>query len=217
MLTLKTAVWTGLVLGLVALAISWLSWSHLPEPMVIHWDARGQPNGWGPRVLGAFLLPALIVLFGLLFALLRRISPQGFRLEGFEDTVALVAIALQGFLLVVHVITLRAARTGGSLEPSVMLLGLGALTAVLGNRMGKMRRNFFIGIRTPWTLSDPEVWLRTHRLGGKVFFIAGLGTMVCALLPYGLVGAVPLLLAAGLVPTVYSYVIYKRLHPGARA
>ena len=138
MLTLKTAVWTGLVLGLVALAISWLSWSHLPEPMVIHWDARGQPNGWGPRVLGAYLLPALIVLFGLLFALLRRISPQGFRLEGFEDTVALVAIALQGFLLVVHVITLRAARTGGSLEPSVMLLGLGALTAVLGNRIRQL-------------------------------------------------------------------------------
>ena len=217
MLTFKTAIIVGLVLSAVGFIISAVYWPHLPDPMVTHWDAHGTPNGHGSRIVGALLMPAMIALFGLMFALLARISPVGFGLRQFEDSVAVIAIALQIFLLVIHVITLRAARTGAPLQGEWMLLGIGALFAVMGNRFGKVRRNFFIGIRTPWTLADEEVWLRTHRLAGKLFVFAGLFTMALALVPYAMLAMIPALLVAGLVPVIYSFIVYRQLHPGARA
>ncbi|MBS2032526.1 MAG: SdpI family protein [Deltaproteobacteria bacterium] len=217
MLTFKTAIVVGLVLGAFGFVVSAFYWPHLPEPMVTHWDAHGTPNGYGSRIVGALVMPAMIVSFGLIFALLARISPQGYGLRQFEDSVAVITIALQVFLLIVHVVTLRAARTGTPLQAGWFLAGMGALFAVMGNRFGKVRRNFFIGIRTPWTLADEEVWLRTHRLAGKLFVLAGLFTMVLALVPNAMLAMIPALLVAGLVPVVYSFVVYRQLHPGARA
>jgi len=82
---------------------------------------------------------------------------------------------------------------------------------VLGNFLGKVTKNFFVGIRTPWTLASDEVWLRTHRLAGKLAVLSGLGLIVCGLIGAG--GPIASLAAAGLVggvPAVYSYLLYRR-------
>lgn len=219
MLTLNRATLLGFTLAALALLAGLLAFQHLPDPMPTHFDAAGHPNGWSSRLVGVLIMPVLIAVIAGLFWVLPRISPKGWGMRGFEDTVAVLALVTECFLLLVDVAMLRSARTGAPLSPGLVVFGVGALFAVMGNRFGKVRRNFFIGIRTPWTLADEEVWLRTHRLAGRIFVVAGLGTMLAALLPgpAAFLAMIPLLVGAALVPVVYSYVIYRELHPRARA
>jgi uncharacterized membrane protein len=116
-------------------------------------------------------------------------------------------------MLCVHVVVLLAS-TGRRIDMAIIVpMLIGALFVVLGNYMSKMRRNFFIGIRTPWTLADEDVWYRTHRLGGRVFVAAGVAMMI---VPFA--GATQhaaftaIVIAAAFIPIVYSYMIYRRLH-----
>ncbi|MEZ4364105.1 MAG: SdpI family protein [Kofleriaceae bacterium] len=88
---------------------------------------------------------------------------------------------------------------------------LGGLLVVFGNFMGKLTRNFFVGIRTPWTLASEEVWLRTHRLGGKVIVLAGLGLVLSSALGGGFVFVIAAIALVAVIPIVYSYVLYRRL------
>jgi uncharacterized membrane protein len=92
---------------------------------------------------------------------------------------------------------------------------VGALLMVIGNFMGKFRKNFFVGIRTPWTLTSDVVWERTHRLAGWLFVLAGLVWIVGGLVHASPVVLVVAALAAGFVPAVYSYFLYRRVerHP----
>jgi uncharacterized membrane protein len=88
---------------------------------------------------------------------------------------------------------------------------VGLLLVILGNFMGKLTRNFFIGIRTPWTIASEEVWLRTHRLGGKLFVVAGLVLFFSSLLGGGWIPAAVAIGAAALISVVYSYLLYRRI------
>jgi uncharacterized membrane protein len=114
-------------------------------------------------------------------------------------------------MLFIEILVLQAARDWNPLSPRPILVGVGFLIAVVGNFLGKMTRNFFAGIRTPWTLASEEVWHRTHRLAGKLFVLAGL---VVAVAGVAGVPGWPLLAVPGvaaLIAVVYSYVVYKRI------
>jgi uncharacterized membrane protein len=119
------------------------------------------------------------------------------------------------FSLAVHAFVLLSATRVIALAPHTFVLpAVGLLLTVIGNYLGKVQRNFFLGIRTPWTLADDEVWLRTHRLGGKLLVGAGLLTLVLSFVsgvPHSLLLGVSLL--AALVPCVYSLVLYPKLYP----
>ena len=90
------------------------------------------------------------------------------------------------------------------------------LFVVLGNVLGKVTKNFFVGIRTPWTLASDEVWLRTHRLGGRVFVLAGLAVVLSGLAGGGVAPLLVAVFTAAFVPIVYSYIIYRRLEDPRR-
>ena len=130
-----------------------------------------------------------------------------------------ICLLLIGFLSVVGIVALVSSPS----EPEVgttAALGMktwipaaaGLLLVVSGNYMGKFRRNFFIGIRTPWTLASDEVWLRTHRLGAKTFVIGGLLVTLGACLSLGKAFMVAVIGAAAAIPILYSFVIYRRLN-----
>jgi uncharacterized membrane protein len=97
-----------------------------------------------------------------------------------------------------------------------MPIGLGGLFAFLGNFMGKVTPNFFVGIRTPWTLADGEVWLRTHRFAGWLMMLTGLAVAVAGPLGVGMRWLLGAMLLSAIVPAVYSYVVYRRLEPSNR-
>jgi uncharacterized membrane protein len=201
----------SLVLIAAGFLLSAVLYSRLPERLPSHWNARGQIDGYVSKPFGPFIGPAMMVFVFLVFLALPAISPKGFRFEGFRAVWGVLQSAILGVLLFIHVLALLAALG----KPVDMKRGAGAavgiLLAVLGNFLGKVTRNFFVGIRTPWTLASDEVWYKTHRLGGKLFVLAGLATFVLALGGAGPIAIAIVIGAAGLISVLASYLFYRRI------
>ena len=200
----------GLVIG--SFVITAALYNRLPESVPTHWNARGEANGFTAKPWGPFILPLTMVGLYLLLMIIPRISPRGYRVERFQNVFEILQATLLAFLFMVTMLALLAGIGAPVPINRAIQAGTGLLFIVIGNFMGKFTKNFFVGIRTPWTLASDEVWLRTHRLGGKLFVLAGLGLLVSGLLGGG--GAMPLLAAvavAGGIPAIYSYVLYRRL------
>jgi uncharacterized membrane protein len=201
----------ALVLVAAAFLMSALLYRRLPERMPTHWNIRGEVDAYGSRPFGAFLLPAMMGGLFLVFLALPAISPRGFRFDRFHAVWGIFQTAILGFLFLVHTLVLSAAMGKRVDMTRVIEAGIGLLLAVLGNFMGKITRNFFVGIRTPWTLASEEVWMRTHRLGGKLFVLAGLMTFVLALAGAGPTAIAFVVGGAALAPVVASYFLYRRI------
>lgn len=183
----------------------------LPDPVPTHWNAAGEIDGYTSKPLGVILMPLFAAGIWLLMKAIPRMSPKGFGTGEFQGVVNLLQVVMVGFMSVIGVFALLAARGLPVPLGSVIPLAVGLLFIVLANYFGKLRKNFFIGIRTPWTIASDEVWSRTHRLGSRTFALAGLVMAVSAFLPQvqGLVFAV--VAASVLVPVVYSWWLYRRL------
>ena len=203
-----------MLLVLAAFALTLVAYPHLPERFAIHWDLEGHPNGYGSRPF-AFILPVLMLGMGVLLPLLAEASPRGFELGQSQRVFARITHLTLLFLLAVHAFVLQAATVALHVDPRTFVLAaLGLLLTVLGNYLGKVRRNFVLGIRTPWTLADDEVWLRTHRLGGRLMVAAGLFTLLSSFVPAMPASVlVAVIVLSALVPCVYSLVLYRKLYP----
>lgn len=210
MMFTRTLIVSAVLFLIAVIAAVWL-YPQLPAQVPTHWDLQGHVNGSMPRFWGAAFPALMILALGILTWLLPRISPRRFEIAPFAHVYGIVMLAIQGVMLVVGLSALL--RGAGYALPlrSIAALSIGVLLMVLGNYMGKLRKNFFVGIRTPWTLASDAVWERTHRLGGWLFMLAGLVTVIGALVdaPAWLMPAV--IAAAALIPCVYSYLVYRRL------
>lgn len=198
---------------LAHIALVAIFYADLPDPVPSHWNAAGDVDGYTPKPWGAWLFPLLTLGVFLLFKVIPWISPHGFRMDSFLNVVNILKLVTVLFMLVIGVTVILAAR-GAPFDPGdVVLPGVGVLLVVIGNYMGKLRKNFFIGIRTPWTLASDEVWARTHRVGGWMFVLAGLFMIFSGLSGWpdrhGVL--VTVILVAALVPVVYSFVVYRNL------
>jgi len=203
----------GLLLVLTGFAYAAMMSSRLPDRVASHWDAAGRVNGTMPKPWGVFIVPIVMLVLWGLFQVLPRMSPRGYEMESFATPWAVLTDAVLAFMLFVEVLTLRAAETHASLSPRPVIAAVGILFAIIGATLTRFSRNFFAGIRTPWTLASEEVWNRTHRVGSKVFVVTGLWVAAAALLDLGWWAMLAPLLLGGLIPVVYSYVIYRHLNP----
>jgi uncharacterized membrane protein len=195
----------------VILGIAAWAYPQLPAMAPTHWDAAGNVNGWMPR-FWAVAVPVLLMLgLAIMTPLLPRISPRRFAITPFARVYGVMMLAIQALLLVVFAAALLAGT--GRHVPIVLIvtLAVGALLMILGNYMGKLRKNFFIGIRTPWTLASDAVWERTQRLAGWLFVLAGLVWIVAGFMHAPAAVLVAAVLVAAFVPAAGSYFIYRRL------
>ena len=163
--------------ALVVLAVMWIasvvSWPLVDEPIPMHWNASGEVDRAGGKAEGLLLLPAITSGLFLLLTFLPRVDPARANYGLFAGTYRLIRVSFVAFMGLVHAIVLATAFGADVDMFYVMPIGLGALFLVLGNAMGKVRPNFFAGIRTPWTLASVKSWNATHRVGGWVFMAAG--------------------------------------------
>lgn len=191
-------------------------YSSLPDPAPIHWNVRGEADGFGPRWVLAWLLPASTTLVTALLLALPALGPMRENMARFRNVYGKLVIAIVATVGAIHVLTLLSA-TGAAVRIEVVVpFVMGLLFAVLGNWMGKIRRNFWVGIRTPWTLASDVVWERTHRVGGRLFVALGLLVAIVALLghPWLTIGTLIGGLIALLVwSLVYSLWLYQRVGP----
>ena len=195
---------------LLAAYVAWM-YSALPDPMPTHWNAAGQADDYMPKLQGAVVLAAVPAFIFIIFRLIPVISPRGFRTESFTGVLNILMTASVVFGSVIGIVTIQAALGAEFNISTVVMVAVGLLLMVLGNFMGKVRKNFFIGIRTPWTLASDEVWAKTHRLGGWCLVIAGAAMALLAVLAPTVEWIIYIVVVMALIPVVYSYVAYRRI------
>ena len=181
--TTLRADWPLLVLLAADFIYGFVLWPSMPAIVPTHWGLSGAPDGYGPAWIVALGLPATTLATYALLLFLPLADPHRRNYALFADTVRFVRWLLVLFMVGLHVVLVRAALGADIDVGFVVRLGLALLFVLLGNRMGRMRQNFFIGIRVPWTLSSEEVWNRTHRFAGRLWVAGGLAMIVAAFLP----------------------------------
>ncbi len=204
--------WFGLVIAAVAVAVSIWAYPQLPPTVATHWNLRGTADGFSSRALAVSIIPAVILVMTGLFNVLPKLDPRGENYSKFIGTYWLIANAVIVFMLVAHGMII-ATGLGYSVKiDRLMPIGVGVLFIVLGNYLTRVEPNWFVGIRTPWTLSSDTVWRKTHRTGGWLMVVGGLVIAACAFLPHG--AFLPLFIAAilimAVIPIVQSYILWKR-------
>jgi len=205
------AILASWALAVASFVLTVALYSRLPDPVPTHWNLRGEADGFSPKPLGPFTIPLLLLVSCVMLPVLPRISPKDFGMERFRRAFDRIVLATASFLFALDILVLLMAIGARISVGRAVFTMVGALFVVFGNFMGKLTKNFFIGVRTPWTLASEEVWLRTHRLAGKVLVLAGIAVVATGLL--GVSAVVPLVILglAAIIPVVYSYVVYRRL------
>lgn len=202
----------GLALGLTVAAglATALVYPALPDRIPTHWNFRGEADAWGPRWT-AFGVPIGMAAMLAIFAVLPRVSPRRYALDAFRDTYAAVVAITTGMFGYIQGVIL-AACLGAPIDMGRWLVGgLLAGMALLGTLLGKVRPNFWVGVRVPWTLASERVWNETHELAGRLLVLAGLAGIGLLALGASPVWAFALLLIAVFGPIPYSLALYKRL------
>lgn len=200
----------SLLLAALGLAATLLVWQQLPERVPVHWSLAGAADAWRPRGW-LFAPPAVLLLAALLWRVLPGVSPARFGVDGFERTWWFCGIAVSVLLAAIHGMLLWGTLGGAMAIETVLPAGLGLFVVLVGNVMGKVRRNFWLGVRTPWTLADERVWYATHRLAGKTMVTGGLLAIVFAAAGLPPAAAIGVLLPGTLAPAAYSLLAYRRL------
>jgi uncharacterized membrane protein len=184
----------------------------------IHWDIQGRPNGFAGKWTALLTTPAITGLVALLFWAIPALEPKR---EGLERSQGLYLWGWTAVLLTMAMVHLTLLGTALGFEIPVARVAAGAvgLTFLLiGNQLGKSRRMYLVGFRTPWTLASEEVWIKTHRLAGKLMVAGGAAMTVAAIVGAGDAVLFSLLIATVLigvlVPLVYSYLLWRREQKG---
>ncbi|MCO5175472.1 MAG: SdpI family protein [Thermomicrobiales bacterium] len=201
---------------------SGIIWPSTPDRVPVHWNAAGEVDRYGGKLEGLFLLPLISVGLYLLLLFLPRIDPGKASYVHFSGAYAAMRIGTTALMAGIHALVLLWIKDIKPNATLIVMLGVGLLFVLLGLVMGKIQPNWFVGIRTPWTLSSRRSWTRTHRLGGWLFIATGLLMMIGGLLPP--TWLVPLILGPtilmSLVLIVYSYLEWRkdpdRSRPGTR-
>ncbi len=185
----------------------------LPEQIPTHWNTDGTVTYSGKHMI--FLTAGLGLVLAFLFDFLPKVDPRRQNYQKFGHYYDFFCILMQFFLLAMNGIAITEAFRPGTVSvPMATMLGMGLLFLIIGNMMPKFKSNFYMGIKTPWTISSEEVWRKTHRFGGKCFFLAGLICILCGLLPlkssvlYSCCTVV--VLAAAFVPGLMSYIWWRQ-------
>lgn len=198
------------LLVLLPIPVGLYFWNALPDPMATHFGSDGTANGYSSKGFAVFGIPLLLAAIQLICihatAMSRRLREQNEQMQ-------------RVVLWIVPVVSLFACgmvyrfNLVGPEDVTVPMMALfGGMFVILGNLMPKIRQNAFVGIRLPWTVwGSEEVWHKTHRFSGKLWVVCGLLLLADAFLGIARVQvSICLLAAVGLVPVVYSFVVYRR-------
>lgn len=202
--------WPLLALILILFALGIYFYPQLPERVPSHWNIRGEVDGYSNRVFGAFGLPLLNLGIYILMLVAPAIDPKKESYSRAYDVIRWSIIAIMSLL---HIVVLMAGLgyvidAGKVVQPAVSVMFI-----LIGNQMGRFKHNYFVGIKTPWTLANKEVWRKTHRVSGPIWVVGGfiglLGTWLPS--PYNFTTMMVAIIGASLVSLVYSYIIFKKI------
>lgn len=186
-------------------------WPSLPQKVPMHWNASGEIDRWGDKT-EAIIIPIIMSGIGyFLFLIIPKIDPKG-KLQNMGNKLNDFRLILTCFMSLLAIYILYSIKTNNG-DPKMIFPLIGLLFAFLGNYMKTMKPNYFIGIRTPWTLENEEVWKKTHKMGGTLWFVGGL-LMTLTFLLEGTAQFytfITITAVITIIPVVYSYIEFQKL------
>jgi uncharacterized membrane protein len=203
------------IIGIVLIPFAYLAyiWNSLPEKVPLHWNLKGEIDDWGSKysLIGlVFLLPVLTYI---LMLVVPKIDPKK-RIEAMGGKYYQFKFILVGFMSVLALVIIYISNNQKLSSPSMIVVLVGILFVFMGNYFKVIKQNYFIGIKTPWTLESEEVWKLTHLLAGKMWVIGGIIIVICSLVVPENINFyffISITAVISIVPIVYSYLIYKKL------
>lgn len=203
---LKTMMLTSVII-LVPIVIGLLLWDKLPAQIATHFDSNGVADGWSPKGFAVFGMPIFLLIVHWFCMAFTSVDPKN---QNFSDKVITLVMWICPVVSIVGngATYLYALDNSVNTVPIAMML-LGCAFIVIGNYMPKMKQSYTIGIKVPWALNSEENWNRTHRLAGYMYMLAGVVTIVGGFVEKFWLGLIALLIVS-LVPTVYSFILYKK-------
>lgn len=205
--------WPAVVLIIASLAAGVLVYPHLPDLVPSHWNVHGQVDRYSSRVWGAFGLPLMAAGIYLLMVLVPGMDPKRESYARFRNAYRFLKLGLTVFFVWLYAIILANSLGYSVPVDRAVTVAVGLLFVLIGNFMGQFRHNYFVGIKTPWTLASEEVWQKTHRFGARIWVAAGLVVAVAGLSLGGawLFSVVMAAVAVAVVVLIiYAYVIFKK-------
>ena len=186
-------------------------WNELPKEVPMHWNASGEIDRWGDKSELFMMLFMLTGITYFVFLIIPYIDPKQ-KLQNMGNKLNNLRLILALFMSALAIYILYSVQQKTS-NPVLIFPLVGLLFAFLGNYFKTIKPNYFIGIRTPWTLENEEVWKKTHLMGGKLWFVGGLLMALTFVLPnkiqfYTFIGIVTVI---SIVPIVYSYLEFKKI------
>jgi len=188
----------------------------MPDQMASHWNARGEVDGYMPKFWGLLILPLTTLGLCLLFITIPKIGPLKKNIQKFRKYYDTLIIIIVGFFFYIYLVTI-VWNLGYRFKMNLLMIpAISGLLFYLGILMEKTKRNWFIGIRTPWTLSSDKVWKKTHDVGGKLFKLYAIILLLTLffewiLIRYFLYVIVLPLISIVIVLVVYSYLEYQKV------
>jgi uncharacterized membrane protein len=210
----KTVIIINGLLAMLVLGFGLMMQSRYSQPMAIHWGSGGQADGYGSNFTGIWLIPIMVVGLSLLFLVIPTIDPLKENISKFIGEYNLFILMFALFMLYIQMLTLAYNLDWiNNLNPYIMP-AMGIFMIFVGQLVSKARRNYFIGIRTPWTLQDERVWDETHKQGGLAFKVCGAIALLGIFFPKASLWLlmIPLILTTTYT-IVLSYILYRKYHP----
>lgn len=199
-----------LLIGAMFAAALW-AWPQLPDRLPVHWNIHGEVDGWGNKFMGLLFVPLIVLAIYMLMVIVPSFDPGKANYQSFQKVYGIIRIAIVAYMSAVYAAMMYAAFGHKVNMTSVGLPLVGVLFIILGNFLSKIRPNWFVGVRTPWTLSSQLSWDKTHRLAGWLFILMGFLFVPVALLQTTL-SLVAMLICDGLCLVwivIYSYLVFR--------
>jgi len=208
----KATIWISFIIIAVLIAVGLVLLPQLPEQVPSHWNDQGQVDGYSSKLSGILLMPGILLATLLLLLVVPSIDPRKANIAKFRPQYNIFILCFVLFLAYLYVLTLLAGL-GVKIDMNRMLMpAFGLFFIFVGSMVRHAKRNYMIGIRTPWTLHSDVVWDQTHRVGGIAFMVAGAFTMLTVFVPqlaFPVMMVSVLLVAVGTI--VYSYIFYRQV------
>ncbi len=188
-------------------------WNDLPNKVPMHWNITGQIDRYGNK-LGLILIPILLPLLTYFtFLIIPKIDPKD-KLNNMGNKLQTIKFLSTTFMSILALLIIYSAKNESFTNPNYIVLLIGVLYLILGNYFKTIKANYFIGIRTPWTLENETVWKETHKLGGKMWFIGGLIIILSSLLVKSQTNFILFMVITTIItiiPIAYSYLKFQQL------
>lgn len=202
------------LIGIVLLPFIYLAyiWNQLPEKVPMHWNINGEVDRYGEKIeliIIPILLPLLIYI---IFLVVPKIDPKN-KLNKMGNKLQTIKFLLTTLMSILALFVIYTAKNESFTNPNYIVLLIGVLYIIFGNYFKTIKANYFIGIRTPWTLESETVWKKTHNLGGKIWFVGGIIVVISSLILGKEINFSIFLIITGIIatiPIVYSYIIFKK-------